>query len=91
MRMSRTDRLRNELDRQTRLLEEYEDARMRIIATGQSYSLRNGDDQRQVTNVSLSELNTLIERTRRRIGVLENQIASGGMTGNVCAVGARWS
>jgi len=57
-------------------LEEYETARSTIIATGQSWRVRNGEDSRELTNVSLAQLNKLIETTEWKIEQLEG-IADG--------------
>lgn len=57
-------------------LEEYETARSTIIATGQSWRLRNGEDNREISNVSLAQLNALISDTERQIEQLE-QITDG--------------
>lgn len=52
-------------------LAEYEAKRREIIATGQSFDIRNGDDRRSLTNVSLAQLNKLIETTEWKIEQLE--------------------
>ena len=59
-------------------LAEYEAKRDEIIATGQSIRLRNGDDNRELTNVSLAQLNALIENTERQIDQLEAYLNSQG-------------
>ena len=55
-------------------LEEYENARSTIIATGQSWRLRNGEDNREMTNVSLAQLNVLIADIERQIEQIESLI-----------------
>lgn len=55
-------------------LEEYETARSTIIATGQSWRLRNGEDNREMTNVSLAQLNVLIADIERQIEQIESLI-----------------
>lgn len=52
-------------------LKAYRQQRMQIIRTGQSWSLKNGDDSRAMTNVSLVQLNAVIKETERRIEALE--------------------
>lgn len=59
-------------------LAEYEAKRDEIITTGQSIRLRNGDDNRELTNVSLAQLNALIENTERQIDQLEAYLNSQG-------------
>lgn len=63
-------------------LAEYEAQRKRIIATGQSWSLRNGEDRRDMTNVSLAQLNKMIETTEWKIEQLEG-IADGSASGGI--------
>lgn len=87
--MSRVSRLEEELVAERENLKLYEEARIRIVMGGQSYSIQNGDDKRQVENVSLSQLNTLIEKTKARIDHLEYRIAHNGSTGKSCIVGGR--
>jgi len=52
-------------------LKTYRQQRMQIIKTGQSWSLKNGDDTRSITNVSLVQLNAVIKETERKIEALE--------------------
>ncbi len=52
-------------------LAEYRKQRLAIIKTGASWSLKNGDDTRAITNVSLTSLNKLIADTERQIAQLE--------------------
>ena len=52
-------------------LADYEAKRDEILATGQSWKLRNGEDNRELTNVSLAELNKMIEMTEWKIEQLE--------------------
>lgn len=59
-------------------LEEYETARSTIIATGQSWRLRNGEDNREMTNVSLAHLNALIADIERQIEQIESLIDGNG-------------
>lgn len=51
--------------------------RSRIIRTGQSWSLKNGDDSRAMTSVSLVQLNSLIKDTERQIAALESALSDG--------------
>ena len=51
--------------------------RMTIIKTGQSWSLRNGEDQRSLTNVSLVQINALIADRERQIEELESIVENG--------------
>lgn len=57
-------------------LANYEAKRDEILATGQSWRVRNGEDSRELTNVSLAQLNKLIETTEWKIEQLEG-IADG--------------
>lgn len=57
---------------------EYEAKRDEIIATGQSWDLRNGDDRRSLSNVSLAQLNALIDETEKKIEQLESIVNSHG-------------
>lgn len=59
-------------------LEEYENARSTIIATGQSWRLRNGEDNREISNVSLAQLNVLIADIERQIEQIESLIDGNG-------------
>ena len=59
-------------------LAEYEAKRDEILATGQSWRLRNGEDNRELTNVSLAQLNALIDETERKIEQLEGIVNGSG-------------
>lgn len=52
-------------------LASWEAKRAEILATGQSWDLRNGDDRRSLQNVSLAEINKMIETTQWKIDQLE--------------------
>ena len=58
-------------------LETYKTQRTQIITTGQSWQLRNGEDNRSLTNVSLAQLNALIAETERKIAELEDVVTYG--------------
>ena len=58
-----------------------------IISTGQSWSLRNGEDNRGVTNVSLAELNKEIADLERKIAQIEG-LMNGGNPGGIRVRGA---
>lgn len=88
--MSKIDTLKAKLEKKRKFLEELETARIEIISTGKSYSIQNGDDRRQLENVSLKDVNDLIAKTESEITMLENQIERGGITGSVVLIGARW-
>lgn len=88
--MSKIDTLKAKLEKKKKFLEELEAARIEIISTGKSYSIQNGDDRRQLENVSLKDVNDLINKTESEIATLENQIDRGGVTGSVVLIGARW-
>lgn len=88
--MSKIDTLKAKLEKKKQFLEELETARIEIISTGKSYSIQNGDDRRQLENVSLKDVNDLINKTESEITMLENQIERGGITGAVVLIGARW-
>ena len=53
-------------------LEEFRNARSQILATGQSWRLRNGEDSREMTNVSLAQVNAQISLLEREIAQLED-------------------
>lgn len=59
-------------------LENLEAKKDAILATGQSWKLRNGEDTREVVNVSLAELNREIEATERKIEQLEGIVNGTG-------------
>ena len=88
--MSKIDTLKAKLEKKKKFLEELENARIEIISTGKSYSIQNGDDRRQLENVSLKDVNDLINKTESEIIALENQIERGGIIGSVVLIGARW-
>lgn len=71
-------------------LRSYKEKRLELIATGQSYQISNGDDSRQLTNVSLSELNDLIENTERKISDLEYMINHNGRGKYCVSLGVKW-
>ena len=59
-------------------LAEYEAKRDEILATGQSWKLRNGEDSREISNVSLAQLNALIDETEKKIDQLESIVDGSG-------------
>lgn len=59
-------------------LETYKSARKQLISTGQSVQIRNGDDNRSITFVSLGQLNELITKTEKQIAELEGYVGSDG-------------
>lgn len=73
-------KLREELD-------ELFQTRRTIRATGQSWKLRNGEDTREVANVSLAEINREIADTERQIAQLE-KLLSGKPVGGISVKGA---
>ena len=81
--------LNEELAKERENLKIYEEARLNIISTGQSYSIQNGDDRRQLEHVSLSTINALIDQTKAKIAQLERQIRNNGYSGKVAVVGVR--
>ena len=68
-------------------LAEYEAKRDEILATGQSWKLRNGEDTRELSNVSLAQINALIDETERKIAQLEG-IVNGTCMGGIRVRGA---
>lgn len=68
-------------------LEELLQTRKTIRVTGQSWKLRNGEDTREVTNVSLAEINREIAETERKIEQLE-KLLSGKAVGGIRVKGA---
>lgn len=67
----------NKLQELKEELKELKEQRSRIIRTGQSWSLKNGDDARAMTSVSLLQLNSLIKDTERQIAALESASSDG--------------
>lgn len=63
-------------------LARYEAKRDEILATGQSWRIRNGEDSRELANVSLAQLNKMIETTEWKIEQLEG-IVDGSTPGGV--------
>ena len=59
-------------------LASFEAKRDEILATGQSWDIRNGDDRRSLTNVSLAQLNKMIETTEWKIEQLEGLVDGRG-------------
>ena len=59
-------------------LKEYEDKYDDILLTGQSWRLRNGEDSRELTNISAAALQDKIERTKRDIAQLEALVNGSG-------------
>ncbi len=59
-------------------LKEYEDKYDEILLTGQSWRLRNGEDSRELTNISAAALQDKIERTKRDIAQLEALVNGSG-------------
>ena len=62
-------------------LENLEAKKDAILATGQSWKLRNGEDTREVVNVSLAEINREIEATERKIEQLEKLLSGKAVAG----------
>ena len=52
-------------------LEELQARKKRIMNEGQSWRLRNGEDSREMNNVSLAEVNRMIEKVEFKIEQLE--------------------
>ena len=59
-------------------LASFEAKRDEIIATGQRWDIRNGDDRRSLDNVSLAQLNKMIETTEWKIEQLEGLVNGTG-------------
>lgn len=55
--------------------------KLSIIGQGQGWRLRNGEDSREVTNVSLAELNKEIAQLEREIAQLEGLLGGGNPSG----------
>lgn len=62
--------------------------RLEIISTGQSWSLKNGEDGRGITNVSLAALNSMIRDLERDIAQLEDMVERTGGCPRGIRVGA---
>lgn len=69
-------------------LADYKNKRREIIATGQTWALRNGDDRRELSNVSLAQLNALIRDTEGKIAELEEIVENGNRCPRGIRVGA---
>lgn len=59
-------------------LEQYKAARSQILSTGQSWRLRNGEDSREIQNVSLAQVNAQIAILEREIAQLEDIVNGNG-------------
>ena len=70
-------------------LEQYKAARSQILSTGQSWRLRNGEDTREMTNVSLAEVNAHIALLEREIAQLEEIVDSHNRCPNGVRIKAR--
>ena len=68
----------HKLEELKKKLAEYEAKRDEILATGQSWKLRNGEDSREISNVSLAQLNALIDETEKKIDQLESIVNGSG-------------
>lgn len=87
--MTNVEKLSIKLTEKNEELALYKDKRKEIIKTGSSYSIKIGEDQRQLQNVSLAQLTHIIERLEKEIEVLENKISRGGSDGKTVILGAR--
>lgn len=70
-------------------LEEFRNARSQILATGQSWRLRNGEDSREMTNVSLVQVNAQISLLEREIAQLEDIVDGNGSLSTAVRIRAR--
>lgn len=70
-------------------LEEFRNARSQILATGQSWRLRNGEDSREMTNVSLAQVNAQISLLEREIAQLEDIVNGNGSLSTAVRIRAR--
>jgi len=70
-------------------LAQFEAARSQILATGQSWSLRNGEDHREMRNVSLAEVNAHIALLEREIAQLEDIVNGQGAYSSAVRIRAR--
>lgn len=64
-------RISEKIEKKKTLLEQYESARLNILAGGQSYTIKNGDDQRTLTLADLSVINSQITKLESEIDALE--------------------
>ena len=81
--MTNAEKLANLREELAELLQ----TRKTIRATGQAWKLRNGEDTREVTNVSLAQINWEIADTERQIAQLE-KLLSGKPVGGISVKGA---
>lgn len=70
-------------------LEEYKTARSQILATGQSWKLRNGEDSREFQNISLAQVNAEIAALERDIAQLEDIVNGEGSRSSCVRIRAR--
>lgn len=70
-------------------LEQYKAARSQILSTGQSWRLRNGEDSREMTNVSLAQVVAQIAVLEREIAQLEDIVDGQGSYSSAVRIRAR--
>lgn len=66
----------------------YKAKRLEIVTTGQTWALKNGDDNRSLSNVSLAQLTKLINDTEAKISQLEDIVENGNRCPRGIRVGA---
>lgn len=70
-------------------LEQYKAVRSQILSTGQSWRLRNGEDSREMTNVSLAQVVAQIAILEREIAQLEDIVDGQGVYSSAVRIRAR--
>ena len=70
-------------------LEELKSAKSQILRTGQSWRIRNGEDNREYTAASLVEINHEIQEIERQIAILEDIVEGNSHCPNGVRIRAR--
>ena len=70
-------------------LQQFKEARNQILTTGQSWRLRNGEDSREMQNVSLAQVNAQIAILEREIAQLEDIVNGNGSLSTAVRIRAR--
>ena len=82
------EKLRKQIEAKRTALKRYEEARLAIIATGQSYQIKNGDNTRVLTYADLDSITRLIEQTEAEIEALEDKLD--GTVSRAVIIGGAW-
>ena len=82
------EKIKKLIETKKEALLKYEDARLAILATGQSYQIKNGDNTRVLTYADLDSITKLIDQTEAEIEVLEDKLD--GCTSRSVIIGGAW-